>query len=249
MDHAWVLFAAGLLAGGMNAAAGGGTFVSLPAMILAGVPSVAANASSTVALVPGTFASAWAYRRDFRGFQHVSMAAMLAVSVAGGLVGALLLLRTTQAAFDFMVPWLLLLGAVTFAFGRQAGIVLRRRVRIGARALLGCQFVLGIYGGYFGGAVGIMMMAAWSLLGSDDVTTMSAARVMLVSAANAVAVVCFIAAGAVWWPQTLVLMLAAVIGGYGGARIARRLPPQRLRMGITVFNFLLTAAFFWWHGR
>ncbi len=248
MDHITLLFAAGLLAGAMNAAAGGGTFVTLPALIFAGVPSVAANASSTVALVPGTFASAWAYRRDFRGFKDVSMRAMLTVSVIGGLVGALLLLGTSQQAFDFIVPWLLLLGSITFAFGRQAGLALRRVVHIGPRTMLSCQFVLGIYGGYFGGAVGIMMMATWSLLGRDDITTMSAARVMLVTAANAVAVMCFVAARAVWWPQALVVLVAAVIGGYGGARLARRLPPPRLRLGITLFNFMLTGAFFYWHG-
>ena len=245
MDHVPLLLGAGLLAGAMNAAAGGGTFVTLPALVFAGVPSLAANASSTVALVPGTFASAWAYRRDFRGFEGVGMGPMLAVSVAGGLVGALLLLRTPQGAFDALVPWLLLLGAVTFAGGRQAGAALRRRVRIGPRVLLGCQFGLGVYGGYFGGAVGIMMMATWSLLGSVEVGGMGAARTLLVSAANAVAVLCFVAAGVVWWPQTLVVLVAAVVGGYFGARVARLLPPARLRLGIAVFNFVLTAGFFW----
>lgn len=248
MDHLALLFGAGLLAGAMNAAAGGGTFVTLPALILAGVPSVAANASSTVALVPGTFASAWAYRRDFHGFEGVSMRAMLALSVLGGLLGALLLMATAPAAFDFLVPWLLLLGAITFAFGRGAGVVLRRHISIGPHALLVCQFFLGIYGGYFGGAVGIMMMATWSLLGTVEVTAMSAARVLLVSAANAVAVIVFVVAGSVWWRPTLVVLVAAVIGGYAGARLARRLPPARLRLAITLFNFALTAAFFVWRG-
>src|SRR3954469_10637682 len=106
MDHSILLFGAGLLAGAMNAAAGGGSFVTLPALVAVGVPSVAANASSTVALCPGSLASSWAYRDDFIGFEGVSMGALLLVSLAGGLVGALLLLATPQLAFDRIIPWL-----------------------------------------------------------------------------------------------------------------------------------------------
>ncbi len=229
----------------MNAAAGGGSFVTFPALISVGVPSVVANATRTVALFPGAFASAYAFRRDFRAFEAVSLPVMLAVSLTGGVAGALLLIFSPASFFDMLVPWLLLFGALVFAFGRQAGVALRRVLRLGRTALLATQFLLGVYGGYFGGAVGIMMMAAWSIFGLSDIRAMSAARTLLVGATNAVAVVCFVIAGLVWWPQALLMLVAAVAGGYGGARLARAVDPDRLRTAITIFNFLIAAAVFW----
>jgi uncharacterized protein len=244
MDHSILLFGAGLLAGAMNAAAGGGSFVTFPALVAVGVPSVAANASSTVALCPGSLASAWAYRDDFTAFEGVSMRALLLLSLAGGLVGALLLLATPEMAFDRIVPWLLLVGTLAFAFGRQVGALVRRKFRIGARTLLCGQFLLGMYGGYFGGAVGIMMLATWSLLGRSDITSMNAAKTLLVGAMNSVAVLCFIIAGKVWWLPTCAILVGAVLGGYQGARIARRLDPRLIRVGISLLNVGITAAFF-----
>jgi uncharacterized membrane protein YfcA len=239
-----LLFGAGLLAGAMNAAAGGGSFVTLPALVAAGVPSVEANTSSTVALLPGSLASAVAFRQDFAPLGAVSVRSLLPVSLAGGLVGALLLLVTPQKAFDGLVPWLLLVGSLAFAFGNRAGRALQRVIRVGPRGLFACQFLLGVYGGYFGGAVGIMTMAAWGLFGVTDLKLMNAAKVVLVGSMNAVAAVCFVLAGKVWWSQAGVVLAAAVAGGYGGASLARRVPQGALRAGITAFNFLITAAFF-----
>jgi uncharacterized membrane protein YfcA len=245
MENEILLAGAGLIAGIMNAVAGGGTFVTLPALIVAGVPSVAANATSTVALCPGTLASAYAYRHDFKSFEGVSLPTMLAISMAGGLAGALLLLYTPQKSFDVIVPWLLLIGTVTFAFGPRLSAVLRQHMKIGPGTLKVCQFVLAIYGGYFGGAVGIMLMAGWSLLGMTDILAMNAAKTLLVTAMNAVAVVCFVIAGLVWWPQALIMLVASVIGGYAGAAVARKLNQVLFRRLISIFYFALTAAFFW----
>lgn len=239
-----ILLVAGLVAGAMNAAAGGGSFVTLPAMIFAGVPSVEANASSTVALFPGAVASVYAYRHDFRPFEVLALPVMLAITMAGGLVGALLLLLTPAKRFDMIVPWLLLAGTLVFAFGGRASVWLRRRFRIGPVALTCCQLLLGIYCGYFGGAVGIMTLAVWSLLGMTDIRAMNATKTLVVGATNGIAVVCFILAGKIWWAQTVVMLTAAIVGGYGGAHFARRLPPERLRTGISVFNFIITAIFF-----
>ncbi|MCY1081574.1 sulfite exporter TauE/SafE family protein [Archangium lansingense] len=244
MSSPLLLAAASFLAGAMNAVAGGGSFVTFPALVWSGVPSVAANASSSVALFPGSFASAWAYRDDFRSFEGVSVRALLPVSLAGGLTGAMLLLLTPQTTFDAVIPWLLLLGTLAFAFGQQAGARLRQRIRIGPALLLGGQFVLSIYGGYFGGAVGLMMMAVWSLFGVSDLRAMNAAKTLLVGVTNTVAVACFIVAGEVWWTQTLLMALGAVAGGYVGARVGRRISPSHLRLGITAFNVAMTAAFF-----
>src|SRR3712207_5933216 len=200
----------------MNAAAGGGSFITIPAMVFVGLPSVVANASSTVALLPGTLASAWAWRQDFRSFEAVPLRTMLLISLGGGLAGALLLLATSERAFDALLPWLLLTGTLVFAFGRQLGATLRRWVPIGPGTVLGAQVVLSVYAGYFGGGVGIMMMAVWSVLGDLDIRAMSAARTLLVSAANAVAALCFAAAGPVRWPEAAALLVAAILGGYFG---------------------------------
>ncbi len=245
MDHPLLLFAAGLLAGAMNAVAGGGSFVTLPALIFAGVPSVAANASSTFALFPASFASAWAYRDAYKPFPAVSLRAMLIASLAGGVIGAMLLLSTPSSDFDGIVPWLLLVGAITFAFGPRLSEVLSRRFHAGRRTMLVTQLAVGIYAGYYGGAAGLMMLAAWGLFGLSDLKAMNATRTLLVGSANAVAVACFVVAGTIWWPQALLMLVAAVIGGYGGARLAGRLNPGITRAVITVFNFAITAAFFW----
>src|SRR4051812_40561570 len=130
MQSDLLLFAAGLLAGALNAAVGGGSFVSIPAMVFTGVPSLAANASSTVALLPGTLASAWAWRRDLRPFESIPFPTLLLISLVGGLAGAVLLLATPTRAFDQLLPWLLLIATVAFSFGRRLGDALRRHVHI-----------------------------------------------------------------------------------------------------------------------
>jgi uncharacterized protein len=239
-----VTLGAGLLAGTMNALAGGGTFVTLPALITIGVPSVQANASSTVGLFPGTAASAWAYRDGLGPIGAVSLRPLLLVTVVGGAIGALLLLRTPSATFDFLLPWLLMIATLTLAFGRQWGEWLRRRGHIRPIAVLTIQLGLGIYGGYFGGAVGIMMMAVWGLLDNRDIKSLNAPRTLLVTAANAMAVLIFIAAHAVRWNETLVLLVAATVGGYCGAQVGRRAPSPVVRAGTIVMAACITLLFF-----
>lgn len=228
----------------MNALAGGGSFVSLPALIAAGVPPVQANTSSTVALFPGGLASAWAYRDGLRPVGSVSLRALLATTLCGGFAGALLLLWTSSAAFTFVLPWLLLVASIALAFGRRIGEALRARWHIHANAVLAAQFMLGVYGGYFGGAVGIMMIAIWGLLDNSDIKHLNAPRTLLVSAANMVAVLAFIVANAVHWPETLVMLAGAIIGGYSGARIGRRTPPRVIRAVTLLVASCITLAFF-----
>ncbi len=249
MITALFLLMAGFMAGAMNAVAGGGSFVSFPALVAAGVPAVAANASSPVALVPGTLASAWAYttgphRVGLTGFGGLAFRDLLGASVAGGLAGAVLLLSTPGATFDAVIPWLLLAATIVFAFGRRIGVALRRRLRLGRRTALAVQFVLGVYGGYFGGAVGLMMMAAWMLLDAADLKAMNPARTLLTSAMNIVAVLCFVLAGKVWWPQALCVLVGAATGGYVGARIGQRLPPVMVRAVVTLVTVGMTVVFF-----
>ena len=245
MNEWFLLAGAGLLAGAMNAVAGGGSFVSLPALVGVGLPSLNANASSTLALLPGAFTSGFAYRSNFRSFSDVSLFALFATSLVGGLFGALLLIWTPQRAFDHLLPWLLLTGSLAFAFGRQGGRWLRARIRIAPAVSLTVQFLLGVYGGYFGGAVGIMMMAAWSLLGATDLHAMNVSRTLIVGVTNIVAAMVFILGGFIWWPQTLVMLIGASLGGYVAAAMTRRLNAEKLRIFISILQFAMTALFFW----
>lgn len=244
MNTLGLVFTAGLLAGAMNALAGGGSFVSLPAMIMAGVPPVQANASGTVALFPGGLASAWAYRDGLRPLADVSLQVLLVATLCGGLAGALLLLCTSSAAFMLVLPWLLLLASIALAFGRRIGEALRARCHIHPRVVVAVQFLLGVYGGYFGGAVGIMMMAVWGLLDNRDLKHLNAPRTLLVSAANVIAVIAFSLANAVRWPETLVMLAGALIGGYSGARIARRASPQIIRTLTLLATSVIMLVFF-----
>jgi uncharacterized protein len=245
MHAVLIVFLAGLIAGAMNAAAGGGSFVSIPALIYVGIPSVSANMSSTIALYPGSLTSGWAYRKNFQPILNVSVKAMFLATLAGGLWGAILLLLTPSSAFDVIIPWLLLLGSFAFAFGPSIGKRLHRHWRPNTALLLVAQFVLGVYGGYFGGAVGIMMMAVWSVLGLTDIRAMNAVKVVLVAAANTIAVLCFAFAGSVAWRETLVMLMAAALGGYAGARVTLRFSGSQIRLGISMINFAITAIFFY----
>jgi uncharacterized membrane protein YfcA len=228
----------------MNAVAGGGSFVSFPAPVLVGLPPIAANATSTVALFPGTIASTWAYREDLGDVAGISLRVLLPIGLAGGLVGAVLLLVTPGGAFDLVIPWLLLLATLTFAGGRHLGDWLRRYVRIRRPTFLVIQFILSIYGGYFGGAVGLRMMAMWTLIDSSELKALAATRTALVSAANGAAVLCFAVAGAVRWPEMLAMMVSVIAGGYYGARFARHLPAVVLRWLVVALSATVTVAFF-----
>jgi uncharacterized membrane protein YfcA len=244
MTDTLLLLLAGLLAGSMNALAGGGSFVSLPALIAVGVPSVSANATSTVALFPGGLASTWVYRDGLRGVCGVPLVPIAAATLVGGLSGSLLLLWTPGAVFDQILPWLLLLATAMLAFGRRIGPALRARFRAGLATILAMQFLLGIYGGYFGGAVGLMMMAVWSVLDGAEVKTLNAPRTLMVSAANGIAVLCFVIAGAVAWTACLLVGAGAIVGGWCGAHLGRRLPAGAIRVGTLVLAVGTTIAFF-----
>jgi uncharacterized membrane protein YfcA len=244
MNPNLLIFGAGLLAGTMNALAGGGSFVTLPALISVGLPSVQANASSTVGLFPGTAASAWAFRDGLAPIGTVALRPLLLVTLVGGAIGAFLLLWTPSKTFDFLLPWLLLIATVTLAFGRQIGEWLRRHWHIGPPALLIIQFMLGIYGGYFGGAIGLMMVAVWGLVDNRDLKSMNAPRTLLVTAANTMAMLIFIAARAIRWKETIVLLVASTMGGYFGALVGKRAPAWAIRTGTLIIAGGITVAFF-----
>ena len=238
------LFAAGVVGGACNAAAGGGSFVTLPALVYAGMSPLAASAASTVSLFPGRVASAWVYRKDLGGFAGVSLRLMMAASLLGGLAGAVLLLCTSAHRFGVVMPWLLLTATAAFAGGPRLRARLRRSAGVHPGVLVGGQFVLCTYAGFFGGAVGILTMAFWSVVGVSDVKAMNAARTVLLGAASAVSVLCFIATRMTAWPFAAAMLAGAVVGGYAGAHFTRRIGVRQLQVGLTMFNVAVTGLFF-----
>jgi uncharacterized membrane protein YfcA len=244
MDGYLTLVVAGLAAGIMNALAGGGSFVTLAVLIAGGVPSVSANATSSVALYPGGALSVWVYRDGLGSICGVPLVPTLVVTLLGGLAGSLLLIWTPTALFDHVLPWLLLVATFTLMFGPRVGAVLRGRLTIGKPGVLAIQFVLGAYGGYFGGAVGLMMAATWGLLQGADLKGLNAPRTAMVTAANSVAIVCFIVAGAVRWEAALLVGAGAMAGGYAGAHLGRRLAPALTRSATLLLATAITARFF-----
>jgi uncharacterized protein len=242
--NSFVLCGAGVLAGAMNSLAGGGSFVTLPALIAAGVPSVQANTSSTVALYPSQLFNAWVYRDSLRSFGNVSLRTLSIVTLIGGAVGAVLLLKTPTHAFDVTLPWLMLCATLALAFAKRWGEFLHAHVTIGPGVAIAIQSVLALYGGYFGGAVGLMMTAAWGLLHDADPKSMNGPRTWLVATANTVAVMIFLAARAVFWREALVLLCGALLGVYLGSRIGRRASARTTRALTLVLSISITVAFF-----
>lgn len=240
---ALVLAASGLLAGSMNAMAGGGSFVSFPALIGVGVPPVAANASSAVALYPGGVASAWVYRGRAGPVAAVPLPLLGTATAIGGLLGAVLLLATPPAAFDRLVPWLLLAATLALAFPRTADFPTRGISSSGGILLAG-QFGLGIYGGYFGGAAGLMMVAFWTFIAGVEAKSVQAQRTLLVTVANSAAVLLFAAIGVVRWDLILIVMPAGIAGGYAGALLGRRLRAAHVRSATICISAVVTLAFF-----
>ncbi len=244
-----LLLVAAFVAGALNSVAGGGSFLTLPALVFTGVPPVVANATGTVALLPGYAAGAWGFREDMQAPPGLSMRSTVALSLVGGSAGAALLLVTSDAVFNRVVPWLLLVATALFAFGPQ----LRRWAGSGAHAAAGASplkaglgmLVVAVYGGYFNGGLGILLLALFGLLGQTQLNAMNGMKNLVSALLTAIAVVIYAAGGKVFWYQALVMMVAATAGGYGGARVARKLPPAVLRWGIVATGLVMTALFFW----
>jgi uncharacterized protein len=246
-----VLFLAAAVGGALNAVAGGGTFVVLPAMVLTGVAPKLANTTTTVALWPGALASAGAYRKQLESVGRPMLLLLGSISIVGGTLGALLLLHIPQATFSRLLPFLLLLATVLFAFGGSASRRLRewmlgagvstRLVMLGVAVL---QVPISIYGGFFGGGIGILMLATLGLSGLSNLNTMNALKTVLAACINGAAVITFVIVGAVVWPQWLVMIIGAMAGGYGGARFALRLDQRILRALVIGVGCAMTLIFF-----
>ena len=228
----------------MNALAGGGTFATMPALIALGLPSPQANATSNVALQPGAMSAAWGFRNELQPLGGVSIAALGGVTFIGGLAGSVLLVATPAHVFDIVVPWLLLVAFLAIAFGRRAAAALRQRVTIGPRSLIGAQALLGLYGGYFGGGVGLMTTATYGLLAGVMPEALMAPRTLMLAIANAAAAIVFIAVGLVRWQACVPMLVGGVVGGWLGARVGRRLPAGVIRIWTLSVTATTTVVFF-----
>jgi uncharacterized membrane protein YfcA len=245
------LFGAALAAGALNSVAGGGGFIAFPALIFTGVPPIQANATNTVALWPGTVASTGAYRRAISPEARRMLGPMILSGIAGGIIGAWLLLHTPQKTFLGMVPWMLLSATVLFLFSRPlvrwfhertSGWKHNGRVAKFAPALL--QLPIAIYIGYFGAGAGMMVMAMLALMGIKNIHTLNGVKTLLVSVCNGVAIITFVIAHAVMWPQALLMVVAAAIGGYGGAHYAQKMPESSVRAIATATGLAMSIYFF-----
>ena len=239
------LAASAFLGGALNALAGGGSLVTFPALLFAGLNPIDANASSVVALFPATFVSAWAYRRSIFDVTEVSVTGLSILSLVGGLLGALLLLSTPTSVFAGLVPWLVLFSTIVFAVGNFAPLRVSRRLELGPRGALIAHFVISVYGGYFGGGIGFLLLAALTLFGMRDISAMNGLKMTLVGIMTVASIAAFIVADVIRWPEVLPMLPSAVIGGYVAARAAQRLDQRLIKSLIVVLGTVVTAYFFW----
>jgi len=248
--HLAIIFCAGAIAGLMNAIAGGGTIITFPALILAGITPLAANATSTVALLPSALGYTFAYRRNIGAvWRWIKMFAV--VSLIGGLIGGILLVHTPPALFDWLVPFLILLATVLFTahsfFSKLFRLEVRHHKEHHVSWLIGAvsfQFVVSIYGGYFGAGIGILMLATLGMLGVGDIHEMNTVKGVLGFLINIVAAIYFMKSGFVHWAAAGVMALGSVTGGYSGARFAQRIPQKTVRRLITAIGVGLTLYMF-----
>lgn len=251
LNEAGFLFLAALAAGAINSVAGGGSFISFPALLFVRIPPIDANATNTAAMWPGTIASTVAYWREMRQPRvRKLLPPLLLAGFVGGIIGASILLRTPQATFMKMVPWLLLGATLLFvasgkitkwvrAQGEHAG---RRRMLLVAGLAL--ELVISIYIGYFGAGAGILVLAMLALLDVGNIHAMNGMKTLLVSAVNLVALALFIHARVIVWPEAVVMLVGAAIGGYSGAYYAQKVDPAFLRRLVIVIGFGMSAYFF-----
>jgi uncharacterized membrane protein YfcA len=240
-----ILVAIGFLAGFSNAVVGGGTLFTFPAILAVGLSPVIANATTTVALWPGSVTSARAQLSELTRSTH-PLPPRIVGSSLGGLIGAVLLLASGDALFFQLVPWLLAIATALFTFARQ---VVKALARMGAHshntvALVTMEFVCAIYGGYFGAAIGILMLASMALAGEHDMRSANAQRNYLVCFINGVAALIFIVMGVVDWPVALIVMAGSIAGGYIGGRFARSMPSLLLRHLVTAAGVIFSVVYF-----
>ena len=243
-----LLFTAGILAGMINSVAGGGTLVTFPALLWAGNSPIIANATSTVALVPGAWSSLWGYRDELKDTPRKFLI-LLAPSLVGGIIGAVLLKHTPDKVFASLVPYLILFATILFMLQEPVQRWLKTSDAshhpVTARWIAWTgfyQFFVAVYGGYFGAGIGILMLAALGVMGLSNIHQMNGLKNLFGSSVNAIAALYFIYAGLINWPSALLMMAGAVIGGYGAAGLARRLGQKFVRRCVIIIGLAMTVS-------
>lgn len=237
------LITAGLGAGVLNTIAGGGTFLTFPALVLAGIPPVAANATSAVVVCPGYLGGALGFLKELKLINLSYLLRVGGVAAVGGLSGSLLLVASSEAAFSFVVPILLLLATLSFAFANELQRWMGSMVRPNQHHKLIGTFFVSVYGGYFNGGLGIVLLGLFALWGMRDLNVMNALKIGVSIVVSAISVAIFAASGLVAWPQAVVMMVAAIAGGYCGAPLARALPPPVIRLVIVGIGLSMSLIF------
>lgn len=241
-----LLFGAALIAGVINSIAGGGALIAFPALLFSGVNPITANATSNTAMFIGTLASFGGYTSQVRAHRTVAIR-LASVSIVGSIFGAILLLTTPASVFFKLVPFLILFAAVLFSVGPRLVRILPRRegpIVASAGALI-AEFVVSIYGGYFGAGQGFAILALLTLIGIVNIHEMNGVKSLLAACINGVAVVPFAIAGAIAWPSAILMSLGAMLGGYVGARVAQRIDPGKVRNAVLVLAYVMSGYFFY----
>ena len=247
--HLAIAAVAAFLAGGINSVAGGGTLITFPTLMALGLPPVIANATNTVAIWPGSLGSLWGFRREFRQTE-ARMRWLVVPSIIGGASGALLLRYTPPTVFERMVPFLILFATLMF----MARASVQRFIRSSHAEthhsakwfLLGMvfQLLVGLYGGYFGAGISIMMLSALSIFGMTDLLQMNALTSLFSLCINGIAALLFIWAKMIFWPYVLLMAIASILGGYLAAGVARKIGSDRVRVFVIIVGFTISAVLF-----
>lgn len=228
----------------MNALAGGGSFATMPTLIALGLPATNANATSNFALLPGAGASAWTFRKELGPIGGAHPRWLALTTFLAALAGSLLLVVTPTRTFDVIIPWFLLLAFVILVFGKRAANWLHARVTIGRRTLFAAQAVLGVYGGYFGGGIGMMTTAMYGLLAGAVPRELFAVRTLMLAIANLAAAFVFVAFGMIAWWACVPMLIGALAGGWLGAVFGKALPPAPIRVWTIAWTGAVTVLFF-----
>jgi uncharacterized membrane protein YfcA len=238
-----LLIFAGLGAGIINAIAGGGSFLTFPALVFTGVPTIAANATSALAVFPGYLSGALGFLKELKTHPARQIGALIGLSILGGVLGSLLLLVTPASVFSFVIPWLLGFATLLFAFGKQVSAWAASRSGQGGVMGHMATLIVCIYGGYFNGGLGIVLLALFSALGMRDLNLMNGLKNLMSFTLSGASVVTFAVAGIVVWPQAVVMMIAATVGGFIGAKLARKMSTQLVRTIVVAIGVTMTVIF------
>ncbi|WP_207764621.1 sulfite exporter TauE/SafE family protein [Hyphococcus luteus] len=244
-----ILFAAAFGAGVLNTIAGGGTFLTFPALVLAGITPVAANATSAVAVFPGYLGGAFGFRKELFSFDRRFLLRLICITTVGGIVGSGMLVVSSDRVFSFVIPFLLLVSTLIFLFGERLRIRSASSIHPTNWNGVAGMFAVSVYGEYFNGGLGIVMLALFALWGMSNLHRMNALKSGLSFVLSALSVGVFAIAGLIAWPQAAIMMFASTLGGYAGAPIARALPRTVLRALIAAIGFGTSAIFFARLGR